>query len=852
MAAPAALVLLLVSAGLLAQPLGEDAPLTAAQAPEDRPFGGVLEADRNLLRSLRQADEFAADQRYQDAIVLWQQVLDRAGDSLVPDEGRAVRTFDKQEYHVYQSLAVEVERRLLELPPEALDLYRRSVDGAAAAVLADASRPYEERLTEIVRRFFLSSSGDDAAYGVACLKFDRGDFAGASRLLVRVLHEHPEPTTPREGALARLAIADARLGDTDRALRTADELRRVLAAGDPLRTLAEVAIKETHRREEASGGDARPLALGNPQRSGRMPAVAAASRVAQQTELWTRSVSPELVERPLDATDAGESRSVDFNPRAPLHSPKSLPRGLKPTLRGGGAAAGADATRTGVVVETAELAQGSDAATIAAWIEHGWSPAGQVLLSGSRAYFKGLERLVCCDAGTGRILWMGRRNRFELNWPSQFFGQAGASQSGGSRPTSLSDIQRFGDRVHAEMTLWEGVVYAIEGRPIDFGMEVPEEAAASPPTSRAVLRRLRTNRLSAYDATTGKLRWSRDAADEAEDVGFLAAPVPVGGRLLIPVTDEGELWLYSLQSDTGDTTWKVFLCDEPPGGCSPWSPVGTATEGGTVYVATGAGIVFAVDARTGSVQWAARYPRNGIRNLESVRPGAGAVVNPTLDGWDADVVIAVGRWLVVAPSDYGYLFVLDRRSGRLLWNTPRQPARGDPPADTLLGVLDGGVFVAGRNVVRRYDLAGGRLDWELTIGDSHGRGMLTDDAVCVPVGESIVRLDPADGHELSRSELFSPAREPVGNVYSDGARLLVLGPDRLYALTGLEAQLERLAGRVAVGEPAALLERMRLYDRLGQKAEAVADLEAAGELLAARSVDFNPREPLHSPESLPR
>src|SRR6188474_3905855 len=82
-----------------------------------------------------------------------------------------------------------------------------------------------------------------------------------------------------------------------------------------------------------------------------------------------------------------------------------------------------------------------------------------------------------------------------------------------------------------------------------------------------------------------------------------------GTVLLTPMTDGGSMWLYGLSPDDGRTLWKTYLCDEPAGGCEPWSPMGVAVEGRDAYVLCGAGVVFAVDGTSGAIRWVVRYPR---------------------------------------------------------------------------------------------------------------------------------------------------------------------------------------------------------------------------------------------------
>ena len=104
------------------------------------------------------------------------------------------------------------------MPPAALAAYRTSADAEAQAVLAAAGRRAKRKaLAEVVRRFFLSSLGDDAAYKLACLALDRHDFVGASRLLDKIIETHPDPSMPQAELLARLAVAAAHVQDRETA-----------------------------------------------------------------------------------------------------------------------------------------------------------------------------------------------------------------------------------------------------------------------------------------------------------------------------------------------------------------------------------------------------------------------------------------------------------------------------------------------------------------------------------------------------------------------------------------------------------------------------------------------------------
>ena len=788
------------------------------------PRGSPLDLDRTIVRLLGQADEYAAASRTAEAIAIWQRVLADKRGWLVTHGDLGVTTFGGARYDVYRPVHAEVERTMTALPADVIELYRRDVDGAAAAALRDSRGDDSTPLADVVRTYLLSSSGREAGLRLASYYLDRGEFVRAARVLERLRDVSAETSANRQSnLLARLAVAEANLGDLDAARERLDDLRRspvgearslIARVEQVIATAESAASRNVAIPHDAAGATSIQLVSGLPDES----------HVARQTEGWTRSIAPVLRERTA--------------------RPQSLPAGESQAGRAG-AGVGFDAelrrrNETLIAVEDPAESPADQAKRIERWTASNWVPAGDVLIDDGRAFFKGAERLIAVDTASGDVHWMGLRNRFELTWSSQAFGQAGASAPN-VRPANPPEIQRFGDRIHHSLTLIDGTIYNLEGSPLDLDSDNGIHIGAAE-ASRAIVRRSPRNRLAAYDAATGKLKWlcapvaphEGDMAG-ADERGFLSAPVAMREHLVAPASHQGEVWLYAIDSRSGDILWNVFLCDEPPGGCSPWAVAGLATDGGEVYVATGAGLVFAVDGTSGRVEWAVQYPRNGIRETQVARRGAGFVVSPELDGWKRDTVLVHGPRLIVTPSDYEYVIALDRRDGRLLWHSPRQPSDDDVPADVCLGIAGDGLFVAGRNVVRRYDLPSGRLVWDTPTGDSHGRGLLTSGELYMPVGESILRLDLETGAELSRSELVTASREPVGNLATDGQRLLCLSGDRLYALLALETHLERLASRIEAGNPDAQLERMRLRLRLGELDEAIADLLGACDLLETGS-----------------
>jgi outer membrane protein assembly factor BamB len=784
------------------------------------PGGAALKTDPEQQRLLKRADQCVEDGRLDLAAVLWQKVLDEAGDTLMVSNQQPPRSPSGTELLRYSSLSEEVARTLSKLPPQALRTYRIAADGEAQAVLAaGTAEGEEEALSTVVRRFFLSSYGDDAAYKLACLALDRHDFVGASRLLARILDHHPDPSMPRGDLLLRLAVASAMMGDK----ATAEAALSRLASAPGIRPPSEVVslvrseVQAASSLASAAGGSAARewhMDLGNSTRTGHMPALPAEATSRTLSELWVQ-------EYPLAVTGGP-------NPGGPYAT----------VVMGGGIVMMGGFPSSGITQQNQPQAVSRED-FVAKWREHGWRPTQQLLLDGGRVYVKTADSLIAYplaahdDRPAWKSLW---RNQYELDGMSQMMGMMAINYGYNnlnlprSKPSSAPEVLLFGDRVHQGMSIAGDVLYSLEGKAISE-TGTPRPAAAKPFQYNVTPRRTRSNWLTAYSAVGGKMRWTRAASDEdkegSSDVGFLAAPVPCGNLLLVPVTDAGTIWLTALSAADGATVWKTYLCDEPQGGAAPWAPVAIAVDGREAYLSVGCGVIFAVDAVGGTVRWALRYQRDGKPNM-MLRNVYGNQSGGLLDlaGWDDDVVIPYGRALVVLSSDCDKLLAIDRRTGELLWDSPRSPSQG-PPGQYCLGVNGRGLFIGGKNVVRRYDIPSGRMIWEQSIDDSFGRGCLTADALYMPVKDSIVKFELEKGRELVQVGVALTTDDPVGNLFSDGEKLWAVGAGRVYAMTTLEHRLQLLAERIAAGDADAQLDRMRLRFKQDQLPAALDDLRGA-------------------------
>jgi outer membrane protein assembly factor BamB len=789
----------LAAQGIMRKPLavaveeGADEQKTGDDADSKFPGGPGLKTDPEAQQLLARAELFVDDERYDLASVLWQKVLDDSGDSLVSVDGR-----------LYISLRRQVEQRLADLPKIALATYRIRADGEAQALLSAAEPDKEEdALTQVVRRFFMSSVGDDAAYRLGCLALDRYDFVGASRMFSKVLEEHPDPSIPRTDLLLRLAVAAGRVGDRDGANKYLSELE---AASGP--RPSRVLLAQVNDDIKQNGASTQLV-------SARltMPAIPADATAKTLTEFWSHEYPMVFMEQMMNQNIYVGGRGM-------------APRGEKQQI--------------------------SRDQVIERWKQNGWRPAGKLLIHEGRVYFKTNNEVTCWSTeGDEKPIWKSAWfNEFEID---DFTGmqmmmavnmglQPGAQQD--NRPRTPAEVLLFGDQIHQDMSLVGDLLLNVEGRrtpkhgPGDTVTRAPKQF-----NWNSIPRRSRTNWLAAYDARNGKAKWHRAADDEAKDgeggMGFMSAPVACGGVLLAPVTDGGTMWLYGMSPEDGRTLFKTYLCDEPVGGANAWSPMKVAVEGRDAYVLCGSGVVFALDGTSGSIRWVLRYERDEKQGV--VVPGRNAYGRPNTlkayDGWSEDAIVPMGRHLVVMASDSNWMNAFDCRTGDLLWRSPRRKEGTGEEVDYYIGSKGRGIFVGGKAQLRRVDVISGKIAWEYPSAkpgepppptmDSYGRAVLTDDAIYVPVDDSVVTLDPETGEEKEQVGVRITSNDPVGNLYTDGEKLWVLSANRFYSLTHLEYRMKSLEKRVQNGDSAALLERMRLLAKSEQWDDAMNDMRTA-------------------------
>ncbi len=771
------------------------------QIVEQITSGLTLDTDSDVDMLLDRAREYATEGRYRDASVLWQHVLDQKP-GLTDREPMQTAGTGAKSGAVLRPVRDLVEMELASLPAEGLAEYRIAADAEARAVLAasqvgsDVDRELEG-LSEVVRRFFMSSLGDDAAYRLACIAMDEWDFISARRLLEKVTYAHPDPSMSRADLLLRLALVNAKAGDSagaKLALKSLEEATSKSALPADLMAAVQRVVDAGVAVMAATGPvKGWPMALGGATRDGVMAGLP--GKVVDGSALW--------IDQPMG----------EFDFKVPELVGKAQMMG------------------------TPQQGSQGRQEIVNRWAKGGWTPTAQVLLRDGKAFFKTHNELRWYDLKTRKLEDTVAQPSIKLESGARIWAQNyyyGNQQP--DTPTSTEEIAMFGDRIAKSMSLIGDTLYHLEGRMWMGGPNARIMVWNRNKQSQLEV----TERLCAVDVTDAgkgnRVKW-RYPADEAaqSDLRFLAPPVPTtGDQLIVPVMRNGELFLTGIDAATGKERWNTLLGMPPNDDSSRWATVGVAAVGSEIYVATGYGTILAVDADAGSILWASRYKRSEPAGQQNRNFMFGVRGSVNLPGWTEDVIIPRGDKLVLLPSDADQVICFSRLTGKQIWYSPRENAT------YALGVLNDSLYVAGQNVVRRYSIVSGKLEKEVTLKvESHARGALTPQGVYLPTQGEIIRLDPKSLAIAGRLRVATNSQDPVGNLFCDGEHLVAAGLDRVYALSDGDVRLRELTDSIAKKENGGLrMERAFLYEVLGKTEASVEDLRVAFKLLPQSGKEF--------------
>jgi outer membrane protein assembly factor BamB len=354
------------------------------------------------------------------------------------------------------------------------------------------------------------------------------------------------------------------------------------------------------------------------------------------------------------------------------------------------------------------------------------------------------------------------------------------------------------------------------------------------------------NQLAAYDlATEGKLAWELDGrrpAGELAGAFFLGAPLAVDDKLYVMAEIRSAVYLLALDPATGTVHWKQQLVGLEQGiAMEPLRRLFGATpsySGGILVCPTGAGAVVAVDIVKREFAWVYRYPRNTRSSIDAASIWQQQPQNQTVranNRWLDGTAIIAGDRVILTPPESDELHCLDAQSGKLQWKQRR--------GDALIAacVDDGNILLVAIDDVQALRLADGTAAWDKQPLPAEampaGLGYLSDGRYYLPLTTSeIISIGVADG-KVSR---FASGKQDTafgnlichqGSIVSQSALVL----DKYEQLDGLQRRAQASLAENP-NDATALRELAELKRAEGQTPEAVTLLKQAYEL--------EPSEPL--------
>ena len=731
------------------------------------------------------------------AAEVYQDVISRFGDWLIAD-----RVDVDGKVYQYASVGRAVQRKLAAWPPEGRTVYERKFGAAARALLDQAMAPTPpdaDQLQRVVRLYFITEAGRDAAILLIDRQLADGSFAAARRLSRELLEMHPNQDEHRPRALLRALAAAHFLGDEEAAAEHAQEIAAQFAQASDVIAGEQQSIADAARQILES-----KLVEGIDTRAGDWPSFGGSDDRARLAHALSSQIAPYVQDIRVPET--------------------SLPdRGISPTHRKDLENARLNGQLTGI------FPVASDGALY-------WSDNIHIFA-------------VALDSGLPLPGWL------DTYGSSGSSGLAGYGLPGGGyvTPRGMALTPAVTERVVvANMGLRDERLSQLAGNPA-----VPPARLVC--LDRLTGRPLWSAMPSELDAT---LLGDPALQADLGECQFVGTPLVVGDAVwTLARTDPRnprqfeQCFLVSFDLESGAVRTITYLASSTSGDpMARWGRPSTvlpepasiiAYSDGLIYAPTDTGAIAAVRASDGGVEWMNLYPRIPIDPI-SRRFGAARLrprTHTESQPFHAAPVIVDGGRVFFKPPDSRHLLIWNAADGDEVLRIDLSSVDGDR---TLLKVLGDRVLTFGSQGVSCIDWTQVRdgvevpkaLKWatrvpareEGTNDDTIiGRPAVTQSQLLIPTAEHLRLINLSDGRFVASyptgGATWTASEEP-GNVIVLQDQLVIAGPSRLNVYADSSVIRDRLQQQIMADptDTAPLL-------RLAQIAFVTGDFEATQERL---------------------
>lgn len=746
--------LVISSAPVCAQPLRNVGP------GEDR--HALFPTSRLYSRNYREAIQLIGEKKYSTGIPELQEILEAPEDYVSSEIGLD-----------FSSLKQMAQQVIADLPEEGKRFYAMQYGPAAEQLLNRAvEQDNIDLLQEVVRRYFFTKAGAEAAYTLGAYYFERGDFWAATQQWESLSERHDLAKSKEPLLTFKLAVAWYYLGNQGKCRQALMKLVR-LTSGKALEFPN--GTKLTLNFANDNPVDWLAGLVGTPDLS-----------TAQEQRDWTMyRGSPSRLASAMFAVPSAEPvwRFSTIQDPA-LRYQKDAPP-LEEMLQ-----------RLGEYRR-----------------QHlqGVLPAASPLIVQDKVVFRTHRNLKAVSLSTGKLSWQttlpDALYQVLLNDPQNM-----DEESTGMPQTPLEKYlaqRAWQDYTAGHLSTDGKLVYSVENVGFIAGFyhfsSLDRDNILVPNSY---------NRLIAYEAGSGKFVWEAGGPRLQNPMNysghyFLGSPLPLNGKLYCLAEEGREFRLLVLDAQTGKTLWtqslfrsehsiaRDFSTDRRPMdhirrrmGLSP------SFAHGVMVCETGDGCVVGIDVVNRRLLW--RKVDVGGESISMYAPFS-RDANWNSEGWAEFTPLIVGDRVLVYSRQLQNLQCLDLFDGRLLWSRPRR--------DNLFvaAVHDDKIILVSNDRMDAIRLSDGAPAWAKSqpIPAPSGRGLVVKNTYYQPVdtGEILsIRLD--DGLVLARTRI--DMKSLVGNLVAAEGMLVTQNESEVVGFRSVESIRQQIRLADQSKQPAGL------------------------------------------------
>jgi outer membrane protein assembly factor BamB len=296
-----------------------------------------------------------------------------------------------------------------------------------------------------------------------------------------------------------------------------------------------------------------------------------------------------------------------------------------------------------------------------------------------------------------------------------------------------------------------------------------------------------TNRLVAYDISTGRQMWSVGGRSLFEDQNgvlskayFLGVPVSDGETAYVVFSKLGEVRLAAIECETGRLRWTQLLAYSDSrieqDIARRWFSAQPSIAGGLIVCPTTVGWLVTVDAESGSIVWAQRTDLNATYNDDDGTPAA-PLINASEIGqqWLSTPPVVTEGLVVSAPTESPYLYCFDLGTGRELWKLGRSTSQ------YVAGLTQTNCLLVATDQVLAVRLTDGSTIQKHSLGKLRptGRALIVQNELWVPLSGGNLRVLDVESLALVRELSTADGNGQLGNLVPVERLLVSLTPDGL-------------------------------------------------------------------------